>query len=240
MGPALEQQEELMANRGKRYKGDREKVDPQKRYSLDEALGLLEGLSKAKFDETVDVAIRLGVDPKQTDQMVRAAVSLPHGIGKKVRVVVFARGDKAKEAQDAGADLVGAEDLVEKIKEGWLEFDKAVATPDMMGMVGKLGKILGPRGLMPNPKLGTVTMDVTKAVTEQKAGKVEFRAEKAAIIHAAVGKRSFGSHKLKENITAFLDAIMKAKPAAAKGTFIRSMAISGTMTPGIRIDVSSL
>ncbi len=229
-----------MSRNGKRYKVDRKKVDSEKRCSLDEALSILEGFGKAKFDETVDVAVRLGIDARQTDQMVRGAVSLPHGIGKKVRVAVFAKGDKAKEAEDAGADVVGADDLAEKIQGGWYDFDKAIATPDMMGVVGRLGKVLGPRGLMPNPKLGTVTMDVAKAVSEQKAGKVEFRIDKAAIVHAPVGKRSFGAEKLRDNIRALLDALKKAKPSASKGVYLRAMAISATMTPGIRVDVSAL
>lgn len=224
---------------GKKYNTDRQKVDSQRKYNLEEALSILDSFGKAKFDETVDVAIRLGIDPKQTDQMVRGAVSLPHGIGKKVHVVVFAKGDKAKEALDAGADEAGSDELVAKVEGGWLEFDKAIATPDMMGMVGKLGKVLGPRGLMPNPKLGTVTFDVAKAVAEQKAGKVEFRIDKAGIIHAPVGKRSFGAAKLKGNILALMEAVNKAKPSSAKGTYITSMAISATMTPGIRLDASS-
>jgi len=222
--------------KGKRYRADREKVDPQKKFSLDEALETIDSFKKAKFDETVDVAIRLGIDPKQTDQAVRGAVVLPHGLGKKVRVLVFAKGDKAKEAEEAGAEVVGAEELAEKIQGGWFDFDKVVATPDMMGVVGRLGKVLGPRGLMPNPKLGTVTMDVARAVNEQKAGKVEFRIEKGAIIHAPVGKRSFGTAKLRDNILALMDAVKKAKPAAAKGAYIRSMAVSTTMSPGIRIE----
>jgi len=229
-----------MSKAGKRYKTDSGKVDPEKRVNLDEAFDILEGFGKAKFDETVDIALRLGIDAKQTDQMVRGAVVLPHGIGKKVRVLVFAKGDKAKEAEDAGADIVGAEELAEKIQGGWMDFDKVVATPDMMSVVGRLGKVLGPRGLMPNPKLGTVTMDVSKAVSEQKAGKVQFRIEKAAIIHAPVGKRSFGKQKLKENTLALIDAINKAKPAAAKGTYLKALAISATMTPGIRVDVAKL
>lgn len=227
-----------MAKRGKRYRADCPKIEVMKRYPLDEALKKLATFSKAKFDETVDIAIKLGIDPRQTEQMVRGACTLPNGLGKKIRVVVFAKGDKVKEAEDAGADLVGAEDLGEKIQGGWLEFDAAIATPDMMGVVGRLGKILGPRGLMPNPKLGTVTMDVGRAVQEAKAGKVEFRAEKGAIVHAPVGKRSFGDAKLMENIQALTDAIIKAKPASAKGVFIRSMSISATMTPSIRVDVS--
>jgi large subunit ribosomal protein L1 len=216
-----------MAKGGKRYGSDSKKVDPNKKVNLDEALKTLDGFGKAKFDETVDVAIRLGIDAKQTDQSVRGAVALPHGIGKKVRVAVFAKGEKA-------------EDLAEKIQGGFMDFDKIIATPDTMGIVGKLGKVLGPRGLMPNPKLGTVTFDVAKAVAEQKAGKVEFRVDKAAIIHAPVGKRSFGPAKLKENIMALVEAVNKAKPAAAKGTYIRSMAISSTMSPGIRVDASQL
>lgn len=222
----------------KKYSADRKKVDSQKRYVLEEGLTVLEGFSKAKFDETVEVAICLGVDAKQTDQMVRGAVTMPHGIGKKVRIAVFAKGDKVKEALDAGADYAGTDDLVEKVGGGWLDFDKAIATPDMMGAVGKLGKVLGPRGLMPNPKLGTVTMDIAKAVSEQKAGKVEFRLDKASILHAPVGKRSFGVAKLKDNINALMDAVKKAKPASSKGIYICSMAISATMTPGVRIDVS--
>lgn len=223
---------------GKRYAKNVEKVDRDKRYSLEDALKMLEGFEKAKFDEMVDIAIRLGVDPKQTDQQVRGACTLPHGIGKTVRVIVFAKGEKQREATEAGADAVGAEDLAEKVNGGWLDFDATVATPDMMGVVGKLGKVLGPRGLMPNPKLGTVTFDITKAVKEVKAGKVEFRTDKAGVIHAPVGKRSFGTSKLKDNITSLLDVIVKARPASVKGNFIRSMAISSTMSPGIRLDVT--
>jgi large subunit ribosomal protein L1 len=227
-----------MTKGGKRYGADSQKVDPQKRVTLDEALATLDSFGKPKFDETVDVAIRLGIDAKQTDQMVRGAVVLPNGLGKKVRVLVFAKGDKAKEAEDAGADTVGAEELAEKVQGGWFDFDKVVATPDMMGVVGRLGKVLGPRGLMPNPKLGTVTMDVAKAVNEQKAGKVQFRIEKGAIIHAPVGKRSFGPEKLKQNIMTLMEAIKKAKPSAAKGTYIKSVAISATMSPGVRVDAA--
>jgi large subunit ribosomal protein L1 len=223
---------------GKKYDASVTKVDRDKRYSLEDALALLETFEKAKFDEMVDMAIRLGVDPKQSDQQVRGACSLPHGIGKTIRVAVFAKGEKQREAIEAGADITGADDLAEKIQGGWLEFDAAIATPDMMGLVGKLGKVLGPRGLMPNPKLGTVTFDIAKAVKEVKAGKVEFRTDKAGIIHAPVGKRSFGKDKLKENITALLDVIIKARPASVKGNYIRSMALSGTMTPGVRIDVT--
>lgn len=223
---------------GKKYTASVTKVDRDKRYSLEEALSIIEGFEKAKFDEMVDLAIRLGVDPKQTDQQVRGACSLPHGIGKTVRVAVFAKGEKQREATEAGADVVGGDDLAEKIQGGWLEFDAAIATPDMMGVVGKLGKVLGPRGLMPNPKLGTVTFDVTKAVKEVKAGKVEYRTDKAGVVHAPIGKRSFGKEKLMENITALLDVIVKARPASVKGNFIRSMAISSTMSPGIRLDVA--
>jgi len=223
---------------GKKYKASQTKVDMDKRYSLEEALKIIETFEKAKFDEMVDVAIRLGVDPKQTDQQVRGACSLPHGIGKTVRVVVFAKGEKQREATDAGADAVGADDLAEKISGGWMEFDAAIATPDMMGVVGKLGKVLGPRGLMPNPKVGTVTFDVAKAVKEVKAGKVEYRTDKAGVVHTPVGKRSFGAEKLKENIVTLLDVIVKARPASVKGNFIRSMAISSTMSPGIRLDVT--
>ena len=223
---------------GKKFEASVKKVDSEKKYSLEEALSVLETFEKAKFDEMVDVAIRLGVDPKQSDQQVRGACPLPHGIGKSVRVVVFAKGEKQREATEAGADAVGAEDLAEKIQGGWLEFDAAIATPDMMGVVGKLGKVLGPRGLMPNPKLGTVTFDVAKAVKEVKAGKVEFRTEKSGIIHAPVGKRSFGSDKLRDNINTLIDVILKARPASVKGNYIRSVAISGTMTPSLRIDVT--
>lgn len=223
---------------GKKYTSNDTKVDHDKRYPLEEALGVLDGFEKAKFDEMVDIAIRLGVDPKQTDQQVRGACTLPHGIGKKVRVAVFAKGEKQREATDAGADVVGGDDLAEKINGGWLEFDATIATPDMMGVVGKLGKVLGPRGLMPNPKLGTVTFDIAKAVKEVKAGKVEFRTDKAGVVHVPVGKRSFGQEKLKDNINALLEVLVKARPASVKGNFIRSMAISSTMSPGIRLDVA--
>ena len=227
-----------MSKRSKRYRKDMEGIDVEKIYPLEEAFKKLEGFSKAKFDETVDVAIKLGVDPKKSDQMVRSATPLPHGLGKKVRVLVFAKGDKAKEAEEAGADFVGAEDLAEKIQGGWLDFDNAIATPEMMKVVSKVGRILGPRGLMPNPKLGTVTKDIKKVVDEQKAGKVEFRVEKGAIIHAPIGKRSFGSDKLRETFSTLMNAVQKARPAAAKGTYIRTIAISATMTPGVRVDVS--
>ena len=225
-----------MANRGKKYLEARDKVDRSKQYELEEGVNLLTGTAFAKFDEGIDLAIRLGVDPKKADQMVRGTVILPHGIGKKVRVLVFAKGPKEKEALDAGADFVGAEDLIEKISGGWLDFDKAVATPDMMGMVSKLGKILGPRGLMPNPKVGTVTFDVAKAIKEIKAGKVEFRVEKAGIVHVPVGKISFGLDRLLENIRALLEVILRVKPPTSKGIYLRSITLSTTMGPGVKID----
>ncbi len=212
------------------------KVEPGKRYNLQDGVALVVTTARAKFDETVDTAIRLGVNPAHADQMVRGSVVLPHGLGKTVRVLVFAKGEKEKEALDAGADFAGADDIIEKIKSGWLEFDRVVATPDMMGSVGKLGKILGPRGLMPNPKVGTVTFDVGTAVRELKAGKVEFRVEKAGIVHSPVGKVSFGADKLKDNVLALLDAIFKLKPASSKGTYVRSISLSSTMGPGVKID----
>jgi len=225
-----------MGNRGKKYSAAREKVDRNKRYEIEEAIKLLSGTTYAKFDEGVDIAIRLGVDPKKPDQMVRGTVVLPHGTGKKVRVLVFAKGQKEKEALDAGADHVGAENLIEKITQGWLDFDKAIATPDMMGLVSKLGKILGPRGLMPNPKVGTVTFDIEKAIREIKAGKVEFKVEKAGIAHVPVGKVSFGFDRLLENIKTLLDVILRAKPPTSKGIYLRSITLSTTMGPGIKID----
>lgn len=225
-----------MANRGKRYLEARNKVDRNKRYGLEEGVKLLVETSYAKFDEGVDLAVRLGVDPKKSDQMVRGTVVLPHGTGKKVRVLAFAKGQKEKEASDAGADFVGAEELIEKISKGWLEFDKAIATPDMMGSVSKLGKILGPRGLMPNPKVGTVTFDLERAVKEIKAGKVEFKVEKAGIVHVPVGKISFGFDRLVENIKALLEMILRVKPPTSKGMYFRSIALSTTMGPGIKID----
>ncbi len=229
-----------MAGPSKRFKQAAEPVDPDRTYSLAEAVELIKNAPAAKFDESVELAINLGVDPKHADQMVRGALVLPHGVGKSVRVIVFAKGDKEKEAQEAGADVVGAEDLAKKIQdEGWLEFDRAIATPDMMGVVGRLGKVLGPRGLMPNPKLGTVTMDVGQAVREQKSGKVEYRVEKAGIVHVAVGKKSFEPQQLVENASALLDAILKAKPAASKGTYLKKVCVSTTMGPGIRIDPST-
>jgi len=201
----------------------------------------LSELHFAKFDESVDVAVRLGVDPKRADQMVRGTVTLPHGTGKTVRIVAFAKGEKEKEAEEAGADVVGGEDLVNKIKnEGWLEFDKAVATPDMMSQVGKIGKILGPRGLMPNPKVGTVTFDLKKAIEELKAGKTEFRVDKVGNVHVAIGKVSFGSEKLRENLMVLLDALIRAKPAASKGTYVKNVAVSTTMSPGVKIDTANV
>jgi large subunit ribosomal protein L1 len=229
-----------MGHRGKRYRQMLELVDRTKRYDLQEAVDLVKKLNYARFNASVDAAIRLGVDPRKADQMVRGAVVLPHGTGKEVRVLVFAKGDKEKEAQEAGADYVGAEDLVEKIKGGWLEFDKAIATPQMMGLVGPIGRILGPRGLMPNPKVGTVTMDVAGAVQELKAGRVEYRTEKkGALIHAGIGRVSFESDKLKENFLALLDAVLKAKPSSAKGTYIKTIALSTTMSPVVKVDTSS-
>ena len=211
-------------------------MDRDKRYELTEGVELLLKTAYAKFDEGVDLAIRLGVDPKKSDQMVRGTAVLPHGTGKKVRVLVFAKGQKEKEALDAGADIVGGEDLIEKISKGWLEFDKAIATPDMMGLVSKLGKILGPRGLMPNPKVGTVTFDLEKAIKEIKAGKVEFKVEKAGIVHVPVGKVSFGFDRLSENIKTILEVILRAKPPTSKGLYLRSIGLSTTMGPGIKID----
>ncbi len=226
----------MMSKRGKRYSQAKEAVEAGKRYSLKEAVELLVRTAKAKFDETVDTAIRLGVNPKHADQMVRGSVALPNGLGKSVKVLVFAKGEKEKEALDAGADYAGSDDLMEKIKGGWMEFDRVIATPDMMGSVGKLGKILGPRGLMPNPKVGTVTFDVGKAVKELKAGKVEFRVEKAGIVHSPVGKASFGPDKLTENILAIIETIVKLKPASSKGTYLKSISLSTTMGPGIKVD----
>jgi len=225
-----------MLRRGKRIRAARAKVEPTKRYTLKEATEMVVAMPGAKFDETVDAAVRLGVNPAHADQMVRGSVVLPNGLGKTVRVLVFAKGEKEKEALDAGADLVGNDDVIERIKEGWLEFDRVIATPDMMGAVGKIAKILGPRGLMPNPKVGTVTFDVAGAVKELKAGKVEFRVEKTGIVHSPVGKVSFGSEKLRENIHALLDVIVKLKPASSKGTYIRSISISSTMGAGVKVD----
>jgi large subunit ribosomal protein L1 len=225
-----------MLRRGKRIRAARDKVDSAKRYTLKEATEMVASMPGAKFDETVDAAVRLGVNPAHADQMVRGSVVLPNGLGKAVRVLVFAKGEKEKEALDAGADFVGSDDIIEKIREGWLEFDRVIATPDMMGSVGKIAKILGPRGLMPNPKVGTVTFEVANAVKELKAGKVEFRVEKTGIVHSPVGKVSFGPEKLRENIHALLDVIVKLKPASSKGTYIRSISISSTMGAGVKVD----
>ncbi len=230
-----------MAKKGKRYLEALKKYDSLKEYPLDEALSVLKDIAYAKYDETVEVHMRLGVDPKHSDQIVRGSVSLPKGTGKTVRVLVFAKGEKVKEAEDAGADYVGADDLAQKIaKEGWLDFDKVIATPDMMGVVGKLGKILGPRGLMPNPKIGTVTFDVGDAVKRSKAGEIEFRVDKTANIHAGVGKKSFENEALKENIVVLYDAIMKAKPASSKGKYIKSMYLATTHSPSVRVSVQSI
>jgi large subunit ribosomal protein L1 len=222
----------------KRMKQAKTQLQVGKKYTVDEAFELLLKTSTAKFDETVDVAFQLGVDPKQGDQQVRGAVSLPNGLGKTVRVVVFAKGPKEKEAKDAGADFVGADDLVEKINGGWMEFDKAIATPDMMATVSKVAKVLGPRGLMPNPKVGTVTMNVGEAVSSEKKGKLSFRIDKAGIVHAGVGKKSMGAQKLKENFISLLSAVLKAKPATSKGIYLRKLAVSATMGPGIAMDVA--
>ena len=229
-----------MSTRGKKYEEAKKRIDRNKRYDLEMGIQILKETAKAKFDESVDMAIRLGVNPKHSDQMVRGTVALPHGVGKAVRVLVFAKGEKEKEARDAGADFVGADDLVEKITGGWTDFDKAVATPDMMGTVGRLGKILGPRGLMPNPKVGTVTFEVSRAVKELKAGRVEFKVEKTGIVHTTVGKASFAPEKLKENVLALMDVIIRAKPASSKGTYLKSVAISTTMGPGIKLDPNDL
>jgi large subunit ribosomal protein L1 len=220
----------------KRYATAAAKIQPEQAYSVEEALRLLKDMPGAKFDESVDLSFRLGVDPKHADQMVRGAVVLPHGIGKTVRVAVFAKGEKEREAREAGADLVGAEDLVERVQGGFMDFDTTNATPDLMGQVGRLGKVLGPRGLMPNPKLGTVTFDVARAVREAKAGKVEFRVDKAGNVHAPVGKRSFSAENLIANALALIEAIVRARPASAKGNYLRSLTVSTTMGPGIAVD----
>jgi len=225
---------------GKKRAAALQKPDNSRRYALSEAVSLLKETAFANFDESVDLAVRLGVDPKHADQMVRGAVVLPHGTGKTNRVLVFAKGEKVGEAEEAGADFVGGDDFVAKINEGWLDFDTVIATPDMMGQVGRLGRVLGPRGLMPNPKVGTVTFDVSKAVREAKAGKVEFRVEKAGIVHAQVGKRSFGDSELAGNVKSLVGALVKAKPAAAKGTYLRSITLSSTMGPGIKVDPGTI
>jgi large subunit ribosomal protein L1 len=227
-----------MPKRGKKYLEARKMADSGGKYDFTEAVEAAINASYAKFDETIDVAVRLGVDPRHADQMIRGTVVLPNGLGKEVRVLVFAKGEKEKEALDAGADYVGNEDLIEKIRGGWFEFDKAVATPDMMGLVGKIGRLLGPRGLMPNAKTGTVTFDLTKAVNELKAGKIDFRVEKAGIVHAPMGKVSFGPTKIIQNVAAFLDTIVRLKPSSSKGTYLKTIAISTTMGPGIKIDTA--
>jgi large subunit ribosomal protein L1 len=226
---------------GKKFKAVAALVDKTKSYGINEAVGLAKKTARTKFDETVDLAVNLGVDPKQADQMVRGTVVLPHGTGKKVKILVFAKGEKEKEARDAGADYVGSEDLAEKIqKEGWTDFDTVVATPDIMGLVGRLGKVLGPRGLMPNPKTGTVTFDVTRAIKEIRAGKVEYRVEKAGIVHVPVGKVSFDENKLADNAKAVLESILKAKPSSSKGKYLKNVTISTTMGPGIKMDLASI
>jgi len=232
-----------MTNAGKKFRDAANKVDRNKRYSVEEAFKLLKETVTAratKYDQTVDVAINLGVDPKHADQMVRGAVVLPHGTGKTNRVAVFAKGEKATEAANAGADIVGAEDLQKKIEEGFLDFDTVVATPDMMGVVGRLGKVLGPRGLMPNPKVGTVTVDVARAVREAKGGKIEFRVEKAGILHAPIGKASFPAEKLRDNFNTLVDLVMKLKPATAKGVYLKNVGVSSTMGPGIKIETAEI
>ena len=222
----------------KRYEAAKNKVDRTKTLATEKAIGLAVETATTKFDESIDVAVKLGVDPTQSDQQVRGAVALPHGLGKNVRVIVFAKGPKEQEAKDAGADFVGAEDLVAKINEGWLDFDKAIATPDMMAVVSKVAKVLGPRGLMPNPKVGTVTMNVGATVAAEKKGKLAFRVEKAGIVHASIGKKSMGSQKLTENFMAFLGAVVKAKPATSKGIYLQSITVSSTMGPGVKVDVA--
>ena len=229
-----------MSKPGKRFRAAAETVDRDKLYSLEEAVKLVKGAAKTKFDETVEVAMNLGVDPRHADQMVRGVCKLPHGSGRKLRVGVFAKGAKAEEALKAGADVVGAEDLVEKVQKGEIDFDRCIATPDLMPLVGRLGKVLGPRGLMPNPKVGTVTNDIAAAVAGAKGGAVEFRVEKAGIIHAGVGKASFSETALVENIRAFTDAVMKAKPSGAKGTFVKRIAVTSTMGPGVKVEPASL
>ncbi len=224
----------------KRYQEYKDKIDRLKRYSLEEAVGILTENRNVKFDESVEVAVRLGVNPKHADQMVRGTVALPNGTGKSVKVAVFAQGEKAKEAEEAGADFVGADELAEKVKEGWMDFDVAVATPDMMRILGKLGKILGPRGLMPNPKTGTVTMDLARTIKELKGGRIEFRVDKQANVAVAVGKASFDGEKICENVMAFIDAINKAKPAAAKGAYLLGVSICSSMSPGLKLDHQDL
>ena len=225
---------------GKQIKKAKEQIDRSRLYGLMEALELVKKSSFVKFDESVDISVRLGVDPRKADQMVRGAVVLPNGLGKSVRVLVFAKGEKAQEAEAAGADYVGADDLAEKIQGGWFDFDTAIASPDMMGVVGKIGRLLGPRGLMPNPKVGTVTMDIGRAVQEAKSGKIEYRVEKAGIIHAPVGRVSFDVEKLSENILSLLDVLVKSKPSSAKGTYLKKISVSSTMGAGVNVDISEL
>ncbi len=223
---------------GKKFVASAKKVDSVKKYNFTEGIKLAVDTAPAKFDESIDVAVRLGIDPKQSDQQVRGAIALPHGLGKNVRVVVFAKGPKELEAKNAGADFVGADDLVAKINEGWLDFDKCIATPDMMATVSKVAKVLGPRGLMPNPKVGTVTMNVGEAVTAEKKGKLDFRVDKAGIVHASIGRKSMGPQKLKDNFDAFMGAILKAKPATSKGVYLRTLSVASTMGPGVKLDAN--
>lgn len=225
-----------MAKRGKKYRASVDKLDREKLYGMEDALNLIKEMSFTKFDSTVDMAVNLGVDPRHADQNVRGATPLPHGLGKAVRIVVFAKGEKAAEASAAGVEEVGGDDLAAKIQGGWMDFDQVIATPDMMGVVGKLGRVLGPRGLMPNPKVGTVTFDVGKAINELKAGRAEFRVDKAGIVHCPVGKASFDANKLKENAEAVIDSLLKAKPQTAKGTYLKKISISSTMSPGVKVD----
>lgn len=225
---------------GKRFKKSSEKIDSQKKYSVNDSFKLVVETAQAKFDESIDVAIRLGVDPKQGDQQVRGAIALPHGLGKSVRVVVFAKGPKEAEAKAAGADFVGSDELVAKINGGWLDFDKAIATPDMMATVSKVAKVLGPRGLMPNPKVGTVTMNVGEAVTAEKKGKLDFRVDKAGIVHAGIGRKSMGEQKLRENFMTLMSSVIKAKPSASKGQYLKTITVASTMGPGVKVDVNEI
>ncbi len=229
-----------MSKHGKKFVNASKKVDPQTRYGLEQACNLLRECKIAKFDESVDIAMNLGVDPRQADQNIRGAVALPHGTGKTLRIAVFAKGPKAKEAEEAGADIVGAEDLAAKVEGGFMDFDKVIASPDMMGVVGKLGKVLGPRGLMPNPKVGTVTMDIAKAVKEVKAGKIEFKVDKTGTLHAPLGRVSFSAANLRDNVKTLIDAVMRAKPASVKGQYVRKITLSSTMGPGIKLDLGGL
>ena len=229
-----------MAKHGKKFVNVSKKIDPQTKYGLEQACSLIKECQTAKFDESVDIAMNLGVDPRHADQNIRGAVALPHGTGKTVRIAVFAKGAKAKEAEEAGADIVGAEDLAAKIEEGFMAFDKVIASPDMMGVVGKLGKVLGPRGLMPNPKVGTVTLDIAKAVKEVKAGKIEFKVDKTGTLHAPLGRVSFSADNLRENVKTLIDAVMRAKPSSVKGQYVRKITLSSTMGPGIKLELGGL